>query len=118
MTCRTYERPAMHLVTGAILVITGLFFLLANFHVLEIDEFWRYWPFILVFIGLGRFALSVGTPALGDGLWLAFIGLWLFVSLEHVWGLDFSDTWPLLIVAWGATLLGKALVRRQRTEEE
>lgn len=35
------------------------------------------------------------------GVWLIGVGCWLLISRTHVFGLDYSTSWPLLIVLAG-----------------
>src|SRR5206468_6342739 len=39
------------------------------------------------------------------GLWMIGIGVWMLVSQEHFFGLDFHTSWPLLLVLSGLLLL-------------
>lgn len=35
------------------------------------------------------------------GIWLIGVGVWMFISQNHVWGLSFDTSWPLFIVLMG-----------------
>ncbi|HEX6465089.1 MAG TPA: DUF5668 domain-containing protein [Vicinamibacterales bacterium] len=39
------------------------------------------------------------------GLWLIGIGAWMLVSQNHLWGLSFATSWPLLLVLMGAVIV-------------
>jgi hypothetical protein len=48
-----------------------------------------------------------------EGAWWLFLGVWFYASYHYIFGYGFSDTWPLLIIAWGIGHLWKALDRNQ-----
>ena len=43
------------------------------------------------------------------GLWLMGIGVWLLVSQLHLWGLNFQNSWPLIVILSGAIMLVKGI---------
>jgi hypothetical protein len=89
---------------GITLVALGGVLTAMNFDVLEPVPIVRFWPMILVVLGiLGLTKPNPGKPL--EGYWLLVIGLWLQVSLLELWGLGFSETWPMLVIAWGVSLL-------------
>ncbi len=84
------------LVWGLVVIAVGLAFLLDQMDMVEIRAIWHYWPLLLVALGLNR---MIGYPTARDfcsGLWLAFIGVWLFASFENLYGLTFSTSWPFV----------------------
>lgn len=93
---------------GLVLMLFGVLLLLENVDIIDIG--WRFWPLILVFIGF--YKLTEHGWRSGNGLWLIIIGLWLYGSLNRAFGLSFQDTWPILIIGWGVSILWKALSRQ------
>lgn len=96
---------------GGLLLIIGTVLLLDNLDVIYIGELWDHWPFVVVAIGVARFLEARTTKARGEGLWWIFIGLWLYASVFHVFGLRFSTSWPLLLVGVGASMIWKSVVK-------
>jgi hypothetical protein len=92
-------------ILGIALLVLGILFFMDNAEIIDMGPVWNYWPFVLVALGAGKFLNADGTKQRIEGAWLAFIGLWLFVSMNHVLGLSFSNSWPLLVIAWGVTIL-------------
>ena len=45
----------------------------------------------------------------GAGLWLMGIGTWMLVSQIHLWGFDFHNSWPLLVILSGVMLLVRGM---------
>jgi len=41
----------------------------------------------------------------GPGLWLIWIGVWMLVSQNHLWGFTFQTSWPLFIVLMGVMMV-------------
>ncbi|MGV7211424.1 LiaF transmembrane domain-containing protein [Oxalobacteraceae bacterium A2-2] len=115
------QQLALHwrkqLVWGLIFIALGTLILLDRLHVLEFDfrvaQLWHYWPVILVVIGLTQMIPPTNTRYFLNGLWKLFFAAWWWVSFEHVWGLNFGDTWPALIVACGVGMVLEPLLARQ-----
>jgi hypothetical protein len=95
------------IVTGIILVAIGAVFLLERLDVMYVDlDVSRYWPFILIAIGLAKMADS-GAGRRRSGAWLIMVGGILLLHTMDV--LHLHDSWPLFIVAAGIATLWKAI---------
>ncbi|RJG11785.1 LiaF transmembrane domain-containing protein [Massilia cavernae] len=111
-TDKSYEWRKQ-LMWGLVLIAIGLAFFLDLVDMFDIATMWHYWPLVLVVIGINK---MIGYPTAKDfssGLWLVFVGLWLFATFEHMFGLTFRNSWPILIIAWGVTLVIEPLVQRR-----
>jgi len=109
------------LVFGLVLVGLGLFFLLDRFGLVRFDLPWRWWPLILVALGVGKFLRPGDRGDAQGGVWLIFVGAWLIANFEGFFGLDWDNSWPLFLVAGGAMLVWRALSgddRRARRRAE
>jgi hypothetical protein len=113
---RRKKRGNGEIVFGTILLLFGALLLLDNVNIIEVGSAWSYWPFILVIIGSNKIFNSGSLKETGSGAWLIFLGLWLFVSIQHIFGLGFRDTWPMLIIAWGVSEIWKALTQQSRVD--
>jgi hypothetical protein len=101
------------LMWGLLLVGLGGALLLDQMDMLDIYDLWHYWPLILVVIGINK---MIGYPTANDftsGLWICFIGVWLFANFERMFGMTFHNSWPYLIIAWGVTLILKPFIRER-----
>lgn len=101
------------IVWGLLLILIGSVVLLDRFAYLDAGELWRYWPLLLVVVGINQ---TIGYPSpreFGNGLWLVFIGLWLFAVFENIFGLTFRNSWPLFILAWGVKLVLDPFITRR-----
>lgn len=71
----------------------------------------RYWPFILIAMGLAKFAdppRRAGRRPRRSGAWLLWVGIWGLVSEFQVLGLDYSTSWPLLVIGVGIGMVWRA----------
>lgn len=103
------RKTLKHLISGGILIAIGLIFLFDQSDWISIKNILPYWPFLFVFFGLKHILLASHPKEYIEGSWLIFIGLWLYVSLQHVFGLSFSTTWPFILIFWGLTLIVKEI---------
>jgi len=42
---------------------------------------------------------------LGSGMWLIWIGIWMLISQNNLWGFTFQTSWPLFIVVMGVMMV-------------
>ena len=106
-------RLRKQVVWGLILILVGGAVLLDRLGYMDVESLWRYWPLLLVAVGINQ---TIGSPSpkeFGGGLWLVFIGLWLFAVFEHLFGLTFRNSWPLFILAWGVKLVLDPFITRR-----
>lgn len=109
-----------HAVIGIMLIIIGGVLLLNQLNMLSlyelgIDSVWHLWPLIFVISGIGKLADARNLFETGRGFWNIFLGVWLYVSLYHVYGLDFSTTWPAMLVAAGLSMVWRSLTNPKYT---
>lgn len=101
------------LLWGLLLIGVGVAIFLDRLDLFEVDAVWHYWPLILVVIGINK---MIGFPTarhFSSGLWLVFLGVWLFANFENMFGLTFYTSWPILIIAWGMTLVIEPFIQRR-----
>jgi hypothetical protein len=98
------------LVWGIILTGIGVAFLLDRGGALDLSDIGRYWPWLFVIAGLSNLAPPTTTKLVLDGVSCIFFGVWCYVSIEHVWGLNFFNSWPLLVIWWGVKLMLKPIL--------
>jgi hypothetical protein len=110
----THSNKRLHgtAIVGIILICVGLVLMLQNFRMIDIGSVWSHWPMVFVIIGAVKLAQSEHAKHVGEGIWWIFMGLWLYVSIRHLFGLDFGDTWPALIIAWGVSIIWKSYVQQ------
>ncbi len=89
---------------GLILVAVGTFFLLAKYDYIDFRLHW--WLICSVFVsGFGLLAL-IRAKSAGEtvsALFQIFVGVWLYLCFEKIWGFSFQNSWPWMLIAYGAS---------------
>ncbi|HYC62489.1 MAG TPA: DUF5668 domain-containing protein [Thermoanaerobaculia bacterium] len=104
------ERFTPRLIVGLGILTLGTLWTLDNLNVLESEDFTRWWPLILIAIGVVQF-IGRTTNRVGPVLLMIVGALFLASSLDYI-DFDLGDLIPLAIAAWGAKLVWDALARR------
>ena len=98
---------------GLLLVGLGVAFLLDQLDIYEVEHLWHYAPLLLVIAGINQ---TIGYPSAREftnGLWMVFIGLWLFAVIEGLFGLTWRNSWPLFIIISGVTMAIRPIAARR-----
>ncbi len=95
---------------GAILIAVGVLFLLDRTGQFDIGSLWHYWPLFVVVAGLSNLVPPTTPRLVLNGLSTIAFGAWFYVSVEHLWGLGFHNSWPILIILWGVKVALKPLL--------
>ncbi len=104
------------MIVGSVMIAFGTLLLLQQLDIftiydLGIDSIWQLWPMIFVFIGIGKLADAPTLYHLRKGAWLIFLGVWLYVSINHVYGLTFGETWPAVLIVWGTGMIWESITK-------
>ncbi len=103
------KSSSAHIVIGSFLLLAGAALLLENVGIIDVGPLWRFWPLILVGLGIARISNAASRHEEGSGVWLLLLGLWFTISIFHLGGLTFGDTWPAMFIALGVSLIWKSL---------
>jgi len=104
---RRQRRDRGGLLPGVIMIVVGTLFLLQRFDVVPVGRVWQFWPLILIGFGL----MNLVRPERGHpSIFLLLLGIWLQISTLDLFGLDFRNSWPLLIVFVGVSFVFDSLV--------
>lgn len=119
MTHQCTRRFDSRLITGLLLVLVGgLIFVdrsnLVYFSIFDILAL------VAVLGGSIHIIQAQNSKSVREGAWWVFLGVWFYASYHYIGGYGFSETWPLLIIAWGIGHLWKAYDthRQYRTVKE
>jgi hypothetical protein len=112
MENRLAHRDSGKFFVGLVLIGLGIVFFLDNFNFIYVDHIGRYWPALFIVFGIVKLLESDRNSQYGKGIFWIFFGSWLLVSMNGWFGLDFHDSWPILIIGWGISLLWRALYRQ------
>ncbi|HEY6946107.1 MAG TPA: DUF5668 domain-containing protein [Candidatus Acidoferrum sp.] len=98
------------MLTGAIIVLIGLAFLLDHLGIIAIDRIWQFWPMLLVLVGVFNFA----SRHRAWGTFLVLGGALLQLNQLGKIHFGWAQFWPLMLIALGLLILWGSLERRTR----
>jgi len=96
---------------GAIVVAIGCLLLLDNLGIFRFRDIWQYWPVLLIAWGLAQL-IDSRTPA--GWVWggmITLVGAFFLLDTLGILVFNFAVVWPLLLIAFGVTVLVRALER-------
>ena len=106
------------LVWGIIIIVVGLAILAQRMDVAEIGELWTWWPLLFVVVGIIKMVPPTTPSLIVDGCYyIAFAALFYIVSWG-LWGLNYFNFWPLLLIVWGAGLVLRSIVNHYFDQKE
>lgn len=106
------------LMWGVVLVFFGVTIFLDQMGLVEMHGIWHYWPLLLVVFGINKM-IGYPTPKhFTSGLWMVFMGLWLFAVFEHLFGLTFRNSWPFVIIASGVSMILEPFIKKRFAPNE
>lgn len=108
------RRSYSQVTIGLIFMAAGLLIFLDRIGTIELGDLSRLWPLILIAIGASRFLGSREDRGLGTGLWLILTGLWFLGVNYDFMGMSYRNSWPLLLVLVGVSMVWRALFDRGR----
>lgn len=93
---------------GVALILVGALFLLESLEIAEFGDIWRFWPLILVGVGVLKLTGSNFQDWAGAGVLIAIGLLLLAIQLDWMeWG-DLGRLWPVFLIALGVMLIFRA----------
>ncbi|MCX6628601.1 MAG: DUF5668 domain-containing protein [Candidatus Solibacter sp.] len=102
-------RSVPGVVPALIVIGIGLLFLLNNLNIFFLQDMWRYWPVILIAVGLVKMVDSpLPNAKMMGGILVAAGGLFLADTLGFL-NLSWGDFWPLLLIGAGLVMLWSRL---------
>ena len=90
---------------GLIIVIVGVVFLLQNLNVIDSGSVFRFWPVILIVLGLKHLIEARDRGAAVGGVLLTSAGALLLLNSLHVVAIRYWQLWPLLLISFGFQML-------------
>lgn len=107
-------RLTPRLILGLFALLAGSLLILDNMGVLLAWDYLRFWPALLILVGL----IKMTQPGSGRvfGLLLALVGAWLLADVLDVAEFDFDYIWPVILVIGGLNLLVSEVFRRSRRQ--
>ena len=110
---RRYRHRQAGLVPAIVLISVGAIFLLNNLHIFYFQDVWRYWPTILIAIGLVKLVDSQNQSGRTSGAILLVLGAIFLVPNLGFWDVSIGQLWPLFLIGLGVILLRQRVVTFQ-----
>ncbi len=104
------HRPYGQLGVGIFLLIIGIVLLFNNFDIMDHIAVWKLWPLIIIFIGIGKFMEAGDTEEYLKAAWWVSLGCWFLVTELHLFGLNYFNSWPILLILVGVEILWKSFI--------
>ncbi len=99
-------------ITGGLLLLLGVLFILDNFRIIDAGSLWDYWPLFIIGPGLSRVLAPTRPGQRVGGLILIGIGsVFLLRNLDIIW-IPFHRVWPFALVALGLYVIWQAAAPR------
>ncbi len=111
--CCCGSRIGPGLVAGVIFIAIGAVLLLDRFEILYASDILRYWPAILILIGVCSLFHRENVGSRVGGAILTVLGVILLADRVGYWHVRFRDLWPLLLITIGIVLLWRAIEGRR-----
>ena len=93
------------LIPAMVIIGIGVLFLLSNLHVLYMDQWYRYWPVLLIAAGMAKMLdANLHRGRVMGGVLIAVGGLFLADNLNVI-RLSWDDFWPLVLIGVGVLML-------------
>jgi len=107
---------APRIVLGLGIILIGVLFLLGNMDIIDSHDYVRFWPVILVIVGIAYLIQCQHGPGLFWGIILTFIGTAMLLDRLYFINFNLWNYWPLILVGAGIMMILRASSSRRRTE--
>lgn len=107
----TQPRISVQFVLGLGIIVIGALLILDNMDIIYARDYLRYWPALLVLLGLVQLAQPRRTPGRVMGLILVSVGGLMLLDRFDLIDFSFWDLWPVIIILFGLSLLRGARMR-------
>jgi predicted membrane protein len=103
--------PHKHgLVPGALILGLGIVFLLGNMGVLDVGYVFRFWPLILVAVGLFKLVESGDNYAHSSGIFWIVVGGLFFLGNIGLLRDALDNFWPVILIGVGSLMLWRSVL--------
>ncbi|MCP4896587.1 MAG: cell wall-active antibiotics response protein [bacterium] len=112
---RPGHRPWGTAILGLGLLAFGTLLTLDNVDVLDAGDYLRFWPVLLILVGLSHFLQPHAARRIGSGLIWVFVGTVILLHNLDITSFDIWSMWPLILVFFGISMLWRAFTRVRRS---
>lgn len=112
------RNPPTRFFLGFALIVVGVLFSLEQLGWIEnAGDFLRYWPVLLIIVGLSKSLTPSDSTGRFTGIVFLVAGVWLLLAeLDLIW-VDLWDLWPLLLILIGVRIAWQGFFRGQATDQ-
>ena len=103
------------LIVGLFVIVAGVLLAIDRLGLVDVGPVWRFWPVVLIALGIGR--LTQPRRSWGGGLVLLLLGGWFLVRELWIIDLRFADLLPALVLLAGVTMVVTAVNHGRRRGE-
>ena len=82
-------------------LLLGLLLLLDQLKMVDLVDWTRLWPLIVILVGVGQLSENKSRGDNGNALLVMMVGVWLLVCSLRLFDLGYRNGWPLLVVLIG-----------------
>lgn len=111
-----WNNPSKHLFSGFVFLAIGLVFLLGNMGLVDVNAIWRFWPVILIALGVMKLAESYDDIRGGSGVFWIVVGTLFLAGNFNVLRIALHDTWPVILIGVGCLMLWRSVVTKRERE--
>jgi predicted membrane protein len=113
------NRPLVppRLVLGMVTFVLGALFLADGANLLRADSALAFWPVALLALGL-VVALQPDPANRIVGALLLIAGVWLLLNAVGIWSYRFWQTWPYLLIVFGAWMIYRVYQLREKARRD
>lgn len=108
---------------GIILVVIGGAFLLHKFEIIDLFQlplsWWELASLFMGFMGCLSLIRAKNAHQFASAIFNIVLAFWLYVSFEKLWGLNVTNSWPILLIGYGAGhILASVFKKNDEKSEE
>lgn len=103
--------PQWGILWGALIAVVGLAILVDNLNIFPAIQLYRFWPMILVVIGLMNIACRSGRFF---SVILLVVGVMFQLSELGIWHFGWGQIWPVVLISIGLLVMWSSLEARKR----
>lgn len=103
-----YAKPGQftgRMIFGTIVMVLGVLWTLDNLGIVDSGQILRWWPAVLVLVGIWRLVGVGGVPQRVSGAVFALVGTLLLLDRLDYFDFDLWDLWPIALIVIGFGLV-------------
>ena len=108
------HRAVRRAFVGGVLILLGVAYLLRGQGLISGDDIWLIAPLLIALSGVVRLVVMPNAVSFARALLRFAVAAYLVVVIEHLGGWTLAATWPVLLIAGGAAMVGHALFGRRQ----